>query len=61
MKGCFRYSSGDFALALGLIGEGRLRVKELVTKKVGFGEAVEAWETTRKGEGIKTLIRGVES
>ncbi len=60
VKGCFRYSSGDFELALSLISEAKLPVKELITKKVGFGQAVEAWETTRKGEGIKTLIRGVE-
>ena len=60
MKGCFRYSSGDFKLALSLISEGKLAVKELITKKVVFGQAVEAWETTRKGEGIKTLIRGVQ-
>lgn len=60
MKGCFRYSSGDFKLALSLIREGKLPVKELITKKVDFGQAVEAWETTRKGEGIKTLIRGVQ-
>ncbi|KAM0794764.1 L-iditol 2-dehydrogenase [Usnea florida] len=59
VKGCFRYSTGDFELALGFIAEGRLRVKELVTKEVSFGEAVEAWETTWRGEGIKTLIRGV--
>lgn len=59
VKGCFRYSSGDFELALGFIAEGRLRVRELVTKEVEFGEAVVAWETTRRGEGIKTLIRGV--
>lgn len=60
MKGCFRYSSGDFKLALSLISEGKLRVDLLVTKMVDFGQAVEAWETTRKGEGIKTLIRGVQ-
>ena len=58
MKGCYRYGEGDFKIALGLIAEGQLAVKELITKKVDFGQAVEAWETTRKGEGIKTLIRG---
>ena len=58
MKGCFRYSSGDFKLALNLITQGKLPVKEMITKIVEFGQAVEAWETTRKGEGIKTLIRG---
>ncbi|CAF9936882.1 hypothetical protein IMSHALPRED_010939 [Imshaugia aleurites] len=60
MKGCFRYSSGDFKLALSLIAEGKLPVKELITKKVEFWQAVEAWEMTRKGEGIKTLIGGVQ-
>jgi len=60
MKGCFRYSSGDFKLALGLISDGRLPVKKLITKKVNFEQATEAWETTRRGEGIKTLIRGVQ-
>ena len=60
MKGCFRYSSGDFKLALDLISDGKLRVKELITKKVEFEQATEAWETTKRGEGIKTLIRGVQ-
>ena len=60
VKGCFRYSSGDFKLALSLINDGKLPVKELITKKVEFRQAIEAWETTRKGEGIKTLIRGVQ-
>lgn len=60
MKGSFRYSSGDFKLALSLITDGRLLVKKLITKRVDFGQAAEAWETTRKGEGVKTLIRGVQ-
>ena len=59
MKGCFRYSSGDFQLALSLIAQGKLNVKQLITKIVAFEEATMAWETTRRGEGIKTLIRGV--
>ncbi len=60
MKGCFRYSTGDFKLGLSLISEGRIPVKDLITKMVNFDQATEAWETTRKGEGIKTLIRGVQ-
>lgn len=59
IKGCFRYSEGDFKTALGLISEGKLNVRDLITKHVEFEQATEAWETTRKGEGIKTLIRGV--
>ena len=60
MKGCFRYANGDFELALKMIGEGRIPVKDLITKQVEFAQATEAWETTRRGEGIKTLIRGVQ-
>jgi len=60
MKGCFRYSTGDFKLALSLISEGRIPVKNLITKIVNFDQTTEAWETTRRGEGVKTLIRGVE-
>lgn len=60
LKGCFRYSSGDFQTALALIAEGKIAVKELITKTVPFEQATEAWETTRRGEGIKTLIRGVQ-
>ncbi|KAK4692262.1 hypothetical protein P7C71_g4906, partial [Lecanoromycetidae sp. Uapishka_2] len=59
MKGCFRYSTGDFQLGLNLISEGKIPVKDLITKMVDFDQAVEAWETTRKGEGVKTLIKGV--
>lgn len=60
VKGCFRYSEGDFRMALSLISEGKLPVRQLITKKVDFEHAPEAWETTRRGEGIKTLIRGVQ-
>lgn len=60
MKGCFRYSTGDFKLGLSLISEGKIPVKDLITKMVNFDQATDAWETTRKGEGVKTLIRGVQ-
>ena len=60
MKGCFRYATGDFKVALSLISSGKLPVKELITRKVNFEQATEAWEMTRKGEGIKTLIQGVQ-
>ena len=60
MKGCFRYSQGDFKMALSLISSGKVPVREMITKKVSFEQATEAWETTRKGEGIKTLIQGVQ-
>lgn len=59
VKGCFRYGPGDFEGASELVLRGRIGLKSLITKVVPFEEVVEAWETTRRGEGIKTLIRGV--
>ncbi|GAD99405.1 alcohol dehydrogenase [Paecilomyces variotii No. 5] len=58
-KGCFRYGPGDFDLAIHL-ATSKLRLSEFVTKIVPFEQAPEAWETTKRGEGIKTLIKGPE-
>ncbi|KAM5453218.1 hypothetical protein MaudCBS49596_002997 [Microsporum audouinii] len=60
MKGSFRYNSGDYKLALELVGSGRLSVKELVTKVVAFTDAEQAFEEVKAGKGIKTLIAGVD-
>lgn len=58
MKGSFRYSSGDYDLAIHLLGSKRVSVKELITGLEPFEKATDAWERTRKGDGIKILIRG---
>lgn len=60
VRGCFRYGPGDFQLGVRMASEGKIPVKRFITKVVPFEKAVEAWETTRRGEGIKTLIKGVE-
>jgi D-xylulose reductase len=57
MKGCFRYNAGDYDLALHLLGAGKIKVKDLITSVKEFEDVTEAWETTARGEGIKTLIR----
>lgn len=59
IRGCFRYGPGDYRIALELASSGKIAVKSLITKIVPFVDVVEAWETTRRGQGIKTLIRGV--
>ena len=59
-RGSFRYGSGDYQLAVDLLGSGKLSVKELITGKVAFKEAEKAFESVRKGEGIKILISGSE-
>jgi D-xylulose reductase len=56
MKGSFRYNAGDYDMALHLLGEGKVRVKELITNVKPFERVTEAWDTTARGEGIKTLI-----
>ncbi|PGH10169.1 chlorophyll synthesis pathway protein BchC [Helicocarpus griseus UAMH5409] len=60
VRGSFRYGSGDYKLAVGLVAEGRVDVKRLVTGTVGFREAERAITDVQGGKGIKTLIRGVE-
>ncbi|MCJ1313632.1 hypothetical protein MMC25_007311 [Agyrium rufum] len=59
-KGSFRYGSGDYELAVKLVAEGKLNVKELITGKVAFGDAEKAFEEVRSGKGIKVLIEGVK-
>ncbi|KAJ5999898.1 hypothetical protein N7481_000307 [Penicillium waksmanii] len=59
VKGCFRYGPGDYRMALELAILRKIELKSFITKVVPFEKAVEAWETKRRGEGIKTLIRGV--
>ncbi|KAK7430448.1 hypothetical protein QQZ08_002967 [Neonectria magnoliae] len=59
-KTSFRYGSGDYEVALDLLSSGKVDVKSLISSEVPFERATEAWEKTRKGEGIKNLIRGVQ-
>ena len=60
VKGCFRYGPGDYKMALELALMGKIDLRSLITKVFSFERVTDAWETTRKGEGIKTLIRGVD-
>jgi len=61
LKGSFRYSSGDYALAVNLIASGKLKVRELISRRVGFEEAEEAFKDVKAGKGIKILIEGPSS
>lgn len=58
--GCYRYSSGDFALAVNLLRKGDISVKSLISSISPFEDAPKAWERTKNGEGIKNLIAGVK-
>lgn len=59
VRGCFRYASGDYEMALSLIAEGRVKPKALLSSVTPFENAPAAWEKTAKGEGIKNLIEGL--
>lgn len=57
--GAFRYGPGDYEIALALLENRTIPVKDLITSVVPFEQATDAWEKTKRGEGIKNLIRGV--
>ncbi|KAM5354312.1 hypothetical protein ACJ41O_000962 [Fusarium nematophilum] len=59
-KTAFRYGAGDYEIALELLASGKVSVLPLISSVVPFESAAEAWERTRKGEGIKNLIQGVQ-
>jgi len=59
IKGSFRYDAGDYSTAIGLVSSGRVSVQELISKKVKFTEAEEAFEDVAASRGIKILIEGV--
>lgn len=60
LKMSFRYGPGDYEAALELLTSKKLSVKPLISNIVPFRDAANAWEMTRRGEGIKNLIQGVE-
>jgi D-xylulose reductase len=55
-KGSFRYGSGDYKLAVQLVAGGKVDVKSLISRKVKFEEAEEAFKDIKAGKGIKVLI-----
>lgn len=60
VKGSFRYSGGDYRLAIELLAAGKVSVDELITGVYEFEDAELAFKQVRAGGGIKTLIKGVK-
>lgn len=58
LRGSFRYGTGDYKLAVQLVADGRLSVKELISRKVKFEDAEAAFADTKAAKGIKILIGG---
>lgn len=58
IRGSFRYGSGDYKLAVQLIATGQVDVKKLISRKVKFEDAEQAFLDVKAGKGIKILIEG---
>jgi hypothetical protein len=54
--GSFRYGMGDYPLAISLVERGLIDLKPLVTQVVEFEDALEAFETTRKGRDVNGKV-----
>ncbi|TKA26689.1 D-xylulose reductase A [Salinomyces thailandicus] len=58
IKGSFRYGPGDYELAVRLLNNGQVSVRELITDCFSFHESEKAFESVKAARGMKTLIRG---
>jgi len=58
LSGSFRYGSGDYAMAVDLCSSGKIDVKKLISRKVNFEDAEQAFEDVKAGKAIKVLIEG---
>lgn len=59
MHGAFRYTKTDYDIAMDILAGGLVPVKELISRIFPFEQTTSAWDATKRGEGIKNLIRGV--
>jgi D-xylulose reductase len=57
-SGSFRYGAGDYELAIKLVADGKVDVKQLITTTVPFDKAEEAFKKVLEGQVIKILIAG---
>ena len=58
ISGSFRYGPGDYENAVLLVASGKIDVKKLISRKVSFDDAEQAFEDIKNGRGIKVLIEG---
>ncbi|RMZ92159.1 hypothetical protein DV736_g632, partial [Chaetothyriales sp. CBS 134916] len=58
ISGSFRYGAGDYATAIELVSGGKIDVKKLISRTVGFEQAEQAFQDIKNGKGIKVLIEG---
>jgi D-xylulose reductase len=58
MHGAFRYGPGDYKVAMDVLEAGSIPIKSLVSRIFDFEQTTDAWEATKRGQGIKNMIRG---
>lgn len=56
IKGVFRYRN-CYPLALSLVEQGKINLRPLVSHRFRLEDAIDAFETCSRGEGIKILIK----
>jgi D-xylulose reductase len=57
MHGAFRYTKEDYDIAMDMVERRLVPVKDLISKVFPFEQTTSAWDATKKGEGIKNMIR----
>ncbi|EHY53612.1 putative D-xylulose reductase A [Exophiala dermatitidis] len=58
VHGAFRYSAGDFKIAMDVLEDSIAPMRSLISRIFDFEHAPQAWEATKQGQGIKNMIRG---
>uniref|UniRef100_A0A803WEM3 Sorbitol dehydrogenase n=1 Tax=Ficedula albicollis TaxID=59894 RepID=A0A803WEM3_FICAL len=56
VRGIFRYCN-TWPVAISLLESKRINVKPLVTHRFPLEKALEAFETTKRGEGVKVMLK----
>ncbi|RVE74457.1 hypothetical protein OJAV_G00022390 [Oryzias javanicus] len=56
IRGVFRYCN-TWPMAIAMLASGQVNVKPLVTHRFPLQQAVQAFETTRQGLGIKVMLK----
>lgn len=56
IRGVFRYCN-TWPMAIAMLASGKVNVKPLVTHRFPLEDAVQAFETTRQGLGIKVMLK----
>uniref|UniRef100_A0A667X689 Sorbitol dehydrogenase n=1 Tax=Myripristis murdjan TaxID=586833 RepID=A0A667X689_9TELE len=56
IRGVFRYCN-TWPMAIAMLASGKVNVKPLVTHRFPLEQAVQAFETTRQGQGVKVMLK----